>query len=54
MVWEYMEKGMASAAWVAGFVAVIGLFLVVVGLSGYLIMRVFDDEDEEEEEEPRR
>ena len=47
MIWEAMEKGMASAAWIVGFVAVLG---VLVGLLYVfcLVMKIaFDDEREE-------
>ena len=27
MIWEAMEKGMASAAWIVGFMAVLGVFV---------------------------
>lgn len=52
MIWEYMLKGMAGAGWLVGFVVILGLFLVVVGLIGLGFMAVFGGEEEEEEETP--
>lgn len=48
MIWERMAEGMGAAAWVAGFVVVIGLFLLVVGLIGLVLTYVFSEDDDEE------
>ena len=37
---------MGAAAWVAGFVVVIGLFLLVVGLIGLVLTYVFSEDEE--------
>ena len=50
MIWQYMEKGMACAAWVAGFLAVIGMFFLVIGITGYLLTYVFSDGEEDDED----
>ena len=46
MIWEYMEKGMASAAWAVGFIVVAGLFAGVLYLF-CLLMKLAFSEDEE-------
>lgn len=46
MIWERMAEGMGAAAWVAGFVVVIGLFLAVIGLIGLVLTYVFSEDEE--------
>jgi len=49
MVWEFMQKGMASAGWLIGFVVILGLFLLIVGLIGLAFMAIFGGNEEEED-----
>lgn len=51
MIWEYMQRGMASAGWLVGFVVILGLFLVIVGLIGLAFMAIFGGNEEEDEAE---
>ena len=48
MIWEYMQRGMASAGWLVGFVVILGLFLVIVGLLGLAFMTIFGGNEEDE------
>lgn len=50
MIWEFMQKGMASAGWLVGFVVILGLFLVFIGLIGLGFMAIFGGDEEEEDE----
>jgi hypothetical protein len=50
MIWEAMLKGMASAGWLIGFVVILGLFLVIVGLLGLAFMAIFGGEEEDKED----
>ena len=52
MIWEFMQKGMASAGWLVGFVVILGLFLVFIGLIGLGFMAIFGGNEEEDEETP--
>ena len=45
-------EGLGAAGWVLGLLTGLGVILVIVGLFGYALMRVFgQDEDEEQEDE---
>lgn len=44
-------KGMGVAGWIIGLMAVMGIFLLVVGLFCYVMLLVFGGEDEEDGEE---
>ena len=48
MIWEAMEKGMASAAWIVGFVAVLGLMAALLYLFCVVMRYAFADDDGEE------
>ena len=49
MIWEAMEKGMAAAAWIVGFMAVLGLMIAFLYLFCVIMMWAFGDKDDEEE-----
>lgn len=53
---EALQKGLATGGWVIGFIVSLGIFLVIVGLIGYLLSVALggdetDETDEEEENE---
>lgn len=50
MIWEAMQRGMASAAWVVGLIAVLGLFAAVILITVLALTYAFRDDDEEEED----
>ena len=51
MIWEAMEKGMASAAWIVGFVAVLGVLVGLVYVFCLVMKLAFGDEGEEGEDD---
>ena len=44
MIWEAMEKGMASAAWIVGFVAVLGVLVGLLYVFCLVMKLAFGDE----------
>ena len=46
-----VAEGICSAGWALGFVAGLGVILLIVGLFGYALMCVFGGEETEEEHE---
>ena len=51
MIWEAMEKGMASAAWIVGFVAVLGVLVGLLYVFCLVMKLAFGDEGEEGEDD---
>ena len=49
-VWESVVEGMNAGGWVVGFVLVLGIFLVVGGMIGLVLLYVFGEDEEEAEE----
>ena len=48
---QRVAEGICSAGWALGFVAGLGVILLIVGLFGYALMCVFGGEETEEEHE---
>lgn len=46
-------KGMGVAGWIIGFMGLLGIFLIVVGVFCYAMMIVFGGDDAGEAEEPK-
>lgn len=49
MIWDYAVKGMSAAAWIVGFLMVLGLMAGVLYLFCVLMRYVFGEDDELDE-----
>lgn len=43
MFTEMLQNGLAAGGWVIGLVAALGIFLLVVGVIGYVIVAMLND-----------
>ena len=50
MIWEYMLNGMACAAWAAGFITILGMFIAAVALICMLMTWACKKDQDEEED----
>ena len=53
MIGEYMQRGLAAGAWVIGFIAALGGFLLVVGIFGYAMTFVMNRDEEGDDDGER-
>ena len=47
MIWEAMERGMAAAAWIVGFIAVLGVLVGLVYVFCVVMRYAFEGDGEE-------
>ena len=54
MFTEMLQNGLAAGGWVIGLVAALGIFLLVVGVIGYVLVAMLNDGEPMETDESEK